>query len=207
MSQPITNIILSGVGGQGVLVASQILSATALAAGYDVKKAEVHGMSQRGGSVISHVRFGDEVFSPLISAGEADIILAFEPLEALRYLHYLRPGGIIVLNEERVLPQPVHVGEATYPEDIVATCLQAAREVIATNATHAAEQLGNRKVTNVLMLGMLSHFLELPDSHWLAAIKKRVPPKSLELNQRAFLHGKELVKSENATAKAEEIET
>jgi len=206
MSRQVTNIILSGVGGQGVLVASQILSETALAAGYDVKKAEVHGMSQRGGSVISHVRFGKEVFSPLISRGEADIILAFEPLEALRYLHYLRPGAIIVLNEERVLPQPVHVGDAEYPEDIVETCLQVAGEVIATNATHAAEQLGNRRVTNVLMLGMLSHYLSLPEPYWLAAIKKRVPPKSLELNQRAFLHGQDLVKSENATAKAEEME-
>jgi len=206
MLHPVTNLILCGVGGQGVLVASQILAQTALAAGHDVKKSEVHGMSQRGGSVISHVRFGKEVFSPLISAGEADVLLAFEPLEALRYLHYLRPGGTIVLNEARVLPQPVHVGDAEYPDDVVEICMRIAGEVIATNATHAAEQLGNRRVTNVLMLGMLSHFLSLPDQHWLAAIKNRVPPKSLELNQMAFLHGKDLVKSENASAKAEEME-
>lgn len=186
------NILLTGVGGQGVLVASQILAETALEAGYDVKKAEVHGMAQRGGSVVSHVRFGRKVFSPLISPGEAHFIVAFEPLEALRYLGYLRPGGTVIMDRRRILPQPVRIGEMDYPSDIEERCGRVAGKVIALKATEIAEELGERRAANVLLLGLLSMSLDLPASCWLEVIQRRVPPKALSVNERAFAHGRSL---------------
>lgn len=188
----IHNILLTGVGGQGILAASQILAETALGSGYDVKKAEVHGMAQRGGSVVSHVRFGKEVFSPLISKGEADFIVSFEPLEALRYLDYLRPGGIVILNNRRILPQSVRVGDAEYPDDIVERCRSVAAQVIVVEAEEIAESLGDRRVTNVLLLGILSKFVDLPTTCWVDAIRKRLPEKSLSANRKAFDRGRSI---------------
>ena len=192
MRQKIHHILFTGVGGQGILVASQIAAETALAAGYDVKKAEVHGMAQRGGSVVSHVRFGPEVFSPLISRSEADYLVAFEPLEALRYLDYARPGGVIILNQQRILPQTVRVGDALYPDNIEEICRQVAGQVVSVQAGDIAESLGNRRAANVLLLGILSRFLDFPMDHWLQAIRRRVPAKSFSLNQQAFARGRVL---------------
>jgi indolepyruvate ferredoxin oxidoreductase beta subunit len=192
MDKSIYNILLSGVGGQGILVASQILAEAALAAGYDVKKAEVHGMAQRGGSVSSHVRFGEEVYSPLITKHEADFLVAFEPLEALRYLNYLRPGGTVVLNEQKILPQSVRIGDAIYPANIPEICRHVAGEVIAVNASAKAGQLGDRRVVNVFLLGMLSRFLCLPEECWLETIRQRVPVKSVLINHKAFKQGQRL---------------
>ncbi len=201
MKQKIYNILLTGVGGQGVLLASQILAETALAAGYDVKKAEVHGMAQRGGSVVSHVRFGEEVFSPLISKHEADFLVAFEPLEALRHLAYLRPGGTIIMNNQRILPQSVRIGEAVYPANIDRLCRRVAERVITVEAARVAEELGNRRAANVLVLGLLSTFLPLPDDAWMETIRRRVPARAFQVNREAFEHGR-LVVEENAGSSA-----
>ncbi|RMD97380.1 MAG: indolepyruvate oxidoreductase subunit beta [Calditrichaeota bacterium] len=201
MQQQIVNVLLCGVGGQGILKASQILAESAMMSGYDVKKAEVHGMSQRGGSVVSHVRFGARVYSPLISLGEADFILAFEPLEALRNLSFIHSEGVIILNEEKIMPQSVRAGQAEYPKEIIDPCVRAARETIATHATHAAEQLGNRRVTNILMLGILSKFLPFSEETWQKAIQKNVPPKTVELNLKAFRYGRQLIEQPDRVAK------
>ncbi|MDZ7289065.1 MAG: indolepyruvate oxidoreductase subunit beta [candidate division KSB1 bacterium] len=196
MDTKTSNILLSGVGGQGILLAGQILAETALASGYDVKKAEVHGMAQRGGSVVSHVRFGNEVFSPLISEGEADFLIAFEALEALRYLGYLRADATIILNEQKILPQPVRIGDATYPGNILEICQRAAGLVLAVNADEAAETLGDRRVANILLLGMLSIFLPFPMANWLDSIRERVPVKTFSTNQKAFENGRLLAEQQ-----------
>lgn len=201
MDEPVTSVLFCGVGGQGVLKASQILAETAMLEGWDVKKTEVHGMAQRGGSVVSHVRFGRQVFSPLIPEGGAQYLVAFEPLEALRYGRFLQPGGLVLINEQRIPPQPVRIGKAHYPDDIVSPLMAVAREVIATNATHAAQALGNARMMNVLMLGMLAVFLPFSEQNWLQVIQQHVPQKSLRLNQTAFLFGYDLARSSNSTQK------
>jgi len=187
---PTVNIVLCGVGGQGILVASDILSNVALLAGHDVKKSEVHGMAQRGGSVISQVRYGEKIFSPLISKGDADFILAFEKLEALRYIDYLKPHGKILINDQEIIPLTVFSSEAEYPKNVFELCQQNDAEVLPVNGIELAEELGNPRVLNVVMLGALSNFLYFTDEQWFESIKKHLPSKFYTLNERAFKAGK-----------------
>ena len=188
------NVLVCGVGGQGVLLFTGLLSQVALSAGQDVKKSEVHGMAQRGGSVSSHVRFGERIFSPLMDPGTADLIVAFERLEAVRYVHFLRRGGRILYDPQRIDPLPVQIGLAERPtdEDLTAR-LQARAECLAVHAYATARELGNARVQNVVMLGATAPFLELPEDHYREAIRSLVKPEFVELNLRAFAAGRELV--------------
>lgn len=185
-----TNILLSGVGGQGVLLASYVLSQAAMAEGLDVKQSEVHGMSQRGGSVMSHLRFGQHVWSPLVTQGTADLLLSFEALEALRYAHWLRPGGLLVYNTLRVNPSTVAAGLATYPDairDRIATAWDNVRPV---DATALAEQAGTAKAANMVLLGAIADRLPFKPETWRGIIERVVPPKTVEANVRAFELGR-----------------
>jgi len=189
-NQPIINVVMSGVGGQGVLVASDILVLVAMHSGLDAKKSEVHGMAQRGGSVVSQVRYGRKIHSPLIRLGDADIILAFEKLEAIRYLDYLKPDGIVIINNQQITPLSVYFSDIPYPEDVAAICRKKTKNLVLIDGIKLAEKLGNPRVLNTVMLGALSNFLEFEQQHWLEAIAHRVPPKTVELNRRAFEAGK-----------------
>jgi indolepyruvate ferredoxin oxidoreductase beta subunit len=153
------NIIFAGVGGQGILLASDTVCDVALLEGYDAKKSEVHGMAQRGGSVVSQVRFGEKVYSPLIPLATCDVIVSFEKLEALRYLDYLKPGGLVVINDYQIVPETVQLGEAPYPKDVVSICGRRAGMVIAEKLTDLAVEMGNMRILNIIMLGVTSHFL------------------------------------------------
>ena len=190
------SFFLAGVGGQGTILASNVLAEVALAAGFDVKKSEVHGMAQRGGSVKTHVRWDSErVHSPLIGCGEADMLLVFEEAEALRYAEYLKPGGVAVVNQYTIEPITVSSGGAHYPSEAE---LQAVYSVLTERlylvpGTAIARDLGNARAANVVLIGALSTFLELPVETWLEVIKARVPPKYVELNRRAFLGGRQAV--------------
>jgi indolepyruvate ferredoxin oxidoreductase beta subunit len=186
------NFILTGVGGQGILLSSDILCLVGMAAGYDVKKTDVHGMAQRGGSVISHVRLADQVFSPMVPVGAADYLLSFEKLEACRWLHYLRLDGVVVTSDEAI-PTLALAGKTPYPTDDAIAGLLAARaaHVRILPAGALATELGNPRVANVILLGALSRFVEIPVAAWLNAIAERVPPKFRELNRRAFELGRQ----------------
>lgn len=183
------SIVICGVGGQGVLTASDLLSDVLLDAGFEVKKSEVHGMSQRGGDVISTIRFGREVFSPLPALNETDYILSFEKLEALRNINYLRPDGVILVNDLRWEPVPVAAGFESYPENIMETLKQYAAEVVLIPATAMATELGNERASNVILLGLLASRMSIPKETWLSVIRRKVPPKFLELNMQAFEKG------------------
>ena len=185
------NFILTGVGGQGILLSSDILCLVGMAAGYDVKKTDVHGMAQRGGSVISHVRLADEVFSPMVPVGAADYLLSFEKLEACRWLHFLRRDGVVVTSDEAI-PTLALAGKTPYPADDAIAELLAARaaHVRILPAGRLTTELGNPRVANVILLGALSRFVEIPADLWLNAIAERVPPKFRELNRRAFELGR-----------------
>jgi len=186
----ITNVIFTGVGGQGVLLASDVLAEIALRHGFDVKKSEVHGMSQRGGSVISQVRFGEKIYSPLIPLNQADFIVAFEKLEAVRYLDYLKPNGRIIINDYEVIPESIQYDHAEYPKDVIFICRKKTDQIILEDFTHLATKLGSVKVLNITMLGTLSNYLEIPESVWTEAIQNKVPKKFLELNLNAFQAGR-----------------
>lgn len=192
----VKNILLVGVGGQGVLTASEILSEALLLSGYDVKKAEVHGMSQRGGSVNSHVRFGKKVYSPLIAEGEADMIFSFELLEAMRNAHYLKKDGFIVASKEKIVPNSVYVGGPQYPQD-PETLLKNLfdKRFYCIDADAIAKEIGNFRFANVVLVGAVASLMQLSDDSMLEAIKNMVPPKSLEGNIAAFKKGKELVRA------------
>jgi len=181
-----TNILISGVGGQGVILASYVLSQAAMTEGHDVKQSEVHGMSQRGGSVVSHLRFGQKVWSPLVTQGTADLLLSFEALEALRYVHWLRPGGLLIYNTLRVNPATVAAGLATYPADMYERITAAWDNNRAVDANGLALEAGNVKAANMVMLGAIAAFLPFADATWKAIIEKVVPPKTIEANLRAF---------------------
>ena len=188
------DFLLAGVGGQGTILASDVLAAVGLNAGHDAKKSEVHGMAQRGGSVTSHVRWADEVYSPLIGRGEADFFVTFEKLEALRHIEMLRPGGIVLVNDYAIPPLSVSSGSDEYPDDerIEAVLAAATPNYYLVPGIRLAEGLGNARVNNVVVLGSLSHFLsDIPLEAWLKAIRERVPPRFIELNRRAFLLGRE----------------
>jgi len=188
-ARPTVNLLLSGVGGQGVVLASYVLSQVALSEGYDVKQSEVHGMSQRGGSVTSHFRFGDKVWEPLVIQGVADILLAFEALEALRYVNWLKPQGLLIYNSLRINPSPVAAGLTTYPEDIDARIAEAHPNVRRVNANDLAQEAGTVKAANVVMLGAVSPALPFASDTWEAVIRRVVPPKTVDVNLEAFRLG------------------
>ena len=187
----VRNIMIVGVGGQGSLLASKLLGHLLLTRGYDVKVSEVHGMSQRGGSVVTYVRYGDKVYSPIIDRGEADFIVSFEQLEAARWLSFLRPGGIIVTNTQKTDPMPVITGATTYPEGLIDKMLAAGAEVDAIDALSLAEQAGSSKAVNLVLMGRLSKYFDFPEDVWQEAIEACVPARFLELNRRAFRLGRE----------------
>lgn len=194
------HILLVGVGGQGTILASNVLAELALALGYDVKKAEVHGMSQRGGSVISHVTWGPQVSSPVIGKGEADLLVAFEKLEALRFIDNLRAGGTVLVNDQHIAPITVSAGNAHYPPDeaIRAALASVTPHVHWINGEAIAGALGNAKAANVVILGALSALLGMDTAPWLGVIEQRVPPKFVELNRRAFQAGREAMPAQPA---------
>lgn len=184
------SIMIVGVGGQGTLLASRILGNLFINQGYDVKVSEVHGMSQRGGSVVTYVKFGGKVQSPIIDKGEADIILAFEELEAYRYLPYLKKGGTIVCNSQNIDPMPVIIGAKKYPEDIINKIKEKNIEIISVNADDFAMQAGNIKTVNVVLLGVLSKLTEIDESLWIESVKSTVPAKVVDVNVSAFKIGR-----------------
>jgi len=189
-----TNFLLAGVGGQGTILASDVLAAVGLRSGQDVKKSEVHGMAQRGGSVTTYVRWGEKVYSPLIGLGEADFYLAFEKLETLRYIEMLRPGGTVLVNDYTISPLSVSSGHDVYPdvERIKVIVSALTPHFFLLPATALAEGLGNARVNNVVLLGALSHVIpDVPTFLWLEAIRERVPLKSAGLNELAFVLGRE----------------
>jgi indolepyruvate ferredoxin oxidoreductase beta subunit len=183
------SVMIAGVGGQGTLLTSQVLGAAALKAGYDVKMSEVHGMAQRGGSVITYVRIGEKVDSPVIEKGGADILLCFEKLEALRWIDYAKQDGTIIVNEQRIDPMPVIIGSAKYPEDITEELSKNFPNVIPVKALDAARQLGNIKVLNIVMLGIMAKSTDIPVEIWHEAIRETVKEKFVELNIKAFDKG------------------
>lgn len=189
MSMETKNIMIVGVGGQGSLLASKLLGKLFLSRGYDVKVSEVHGMSQRGGSVVTYVRYGDKVYSPIIDKGQADFILSFELLEAARWTEYLKPGGRIVTNTQQINPMPVITGAAQYPQGLVEKMRQAGMDVDAFDALSLAEEAGSAKAVNIVLLGRLSKGFDFTRAEWEQAIQESVPPKFLELNLRAFALG------------------
>lgn len=180
------NIMIVGVGGQGTLLASRILGAAAQNIGMDVKLSEVHGMSQRGGSVVTYVRYGEKIASPIIEHGGADIILAFEQLEAYRYLPYLKKGGTIIVNTQKTDPMPVICGTAKYPEKILEKIEEMGIRLIACDALSLAKEAGNMKAVNVALIGVLANHSTIEKEHWLDALNTTVPPKFLEANLKAF---------------------
>jgi len=196
------NFLLVGVGGQGTILASDLLVNVGLVAGYQAKQAEVHGMSQRGGSVVSHVRWGKLVYSPLIGAGEVDVYLAFEKLEALRHLNKVRPGALVLVSLETIMPVSLTTSDQSYPEDVKvrAAVAKATSRAMYIDAAGMAAGLGNPHVANVIMLGALSKAMEkqsltdgrLSPDIWLKAVAERVPARYIELNQKAFLAGREI---------------
>lgn len=183
------NIMIVGVGGQGSLLASKLLGHLLLSAGYDVKVSEVHGMSQRGGSVVTYVRYGEKVASPIIDRGEADFIVSFEPLEAARWMPWLKKGGRIVTNTRQTDPMPVITGAAVYPENIIEKIRSKGVEADAMDCLETARKAGSAKAVNLVLLGRLSHYFDLPREAWMESIKACVPPKFLELNIKAFEMG------------------
>lgn len=185
-----TSIMIVGVGGQGTLLASRILGNTAIKCGYDVKVSEVHGMSQRGGSVVTYVRYGDEpVYSPVICEGGADIIMAFEELEALRSLPYLKKNGRLLVNTQCMDPMPVIMGSAKYPENIIEKIKAMGVNLTAVNALEKAEKAGSSKAVNVVLIGLLAKNTDIPESVWQEVIKETVPEKFLKINLEAFSLG------------------
>ena len=186
------NILLVGVGGQGTITAAKLLTTGLMEAGYDVKMSEIHGMSQRGGSVSSQVRYGDDVQSPVIEMGTADIIVAFEKMEALRYIDFLKEDGKIIVNDAEIWPLPVVIGKATYPEKIL-EILQEKANVRVMNASALAEEMGNLKVMNVILLGAIIKSMGLQDINWDEIIRNNVKPKFVELNIKAMAVGMDAV--------------
>ena len=184
------NIVIVGVGGQGSLLASKLLGRLLMEQGYDVKVSEVHGMSQRGGSVVTYVRYGDRVASPVIDKGEADFIVSFELLEAARWISFLKPGGQIVTSTQQIDPMPVIIGAMTYPENLVEKMRAAGVKVDALDCLALAKQAGSSKAVNIVLMGRLSHYFDLPEEAWMRAMEAIVPAKFLELNKKAFELGK-----------------
>ncbi len=184
------NILISGVGGQGVLLTSKIIAEAALLAGLDVKQSEVHGMAQRGGSVLSQVRFGDQVFSPIVAEGEADLLIGFEPLETARYLHYLKDDGVVIYNTRPIHTIGVSIAAEKYPADINETIKSRAKTVMPFDGTELAVKAGDKRTLNLVLLGAALTFLPIQESFVQDAIKNTVPKKILDINQKAFAEGR-----------------
>jgi len=201
------NLLITGVGGQGVILAGNIMGEVAMADGYDVKKTDTLGMAQRGGSVISHLRIAPEVFSPLIRQGEADILLAFEKLEAARWSHYLKPSGIAIINNQALPPLSVNLGNECYPDDkdIIGILRKQTKNFYIIDGTRRAREIGNIKTLNILMLGFLSHFIPFEDNIWEDCITKSLPSKVVELNITALNQGRKEMK-DLLTEKVESID-
>lgn len=184
------NIMIVGVGGQGSLLASKMLGKLLLSRGYDVKVSEVHGMSQRGGSVVTYVRYGEKVYSPVIDKGEADFIISFEKLEAARWISYLKKGGKIIVSNQEVDPMPVIIGAAQYPENLIEKMKAAGADVDAIDALDLALEAGSSKAVNLVLMGRLSKYFDATEEMWMEALEACVPPKFLELNKKAFELGR-----------------
>lgn len=191
MKDRVTNVWITGVGGQGTLLASELLAMAALESGLDVKKSEVHGMAQRGGSVVSQVRLGKKVYSPLIASGDADVLLAFEKAEALRYASVLQPDGVVLVNDLEIPSSTVLSGEDTYPEGAEDVLRKIAAKVLVVPGAKLAKEIGNPRVLNVVLLGVLSKLLPLAPEAWPEVIRKRVPAKFVDLNLAAFAKGRQ----------------
>jgi indolepyruvate ferredoxin oxidoreductase beta subunit len=190
----VTNVLIAGVGGQGAVLASELLALAAIAAGYDTKQGEFHGVAQRGGSVFSHVRFGDRVYSPTARRGDVDYLVALEKLEALRYAHFVKPGGTIIVNDHKV--EPIRTADRRpYPDEAIDFLRDKGFTVVVLHATETAIELGNHRAANVVMLGKLAECLDIPDDVWDRVLRERIPARFLELNQRAFAAAREQVAS------------
>ncbi len=187
----VTNVLIVGVGGQGVILASEILTEVAMRFGMDAKKSEVHGMAQRGGAVSSHVRFGTKVYSPLIAVGDADVLLAFEALEAVRWAHFTNKSSKILANDVRLIPTTAFLSKGTtYPDDPFAELEKSGYHADKIPADQIAKDLGNVRLANTILLGALSKHLDVPEKIWLETIEARVPKKTIELNRKAFQRGR-----------------
>jgi indolepyruvate ferredoxin oxidoreductase beta subunit len=197
MKDKVTNILISGVGGQGILLASEVLSEVLMLAGYDVKKSEIHGMAQRGGSVVSHIRYGAKVFSSIIPEGQGDILLGFELLETYRYLPLLRQGAKVVANDLKILPPPVTLGREKYPENIPQKIRQAFPDTLVMDGLAVASRAGNPRTANIALLGALSTALPIETSYWHETLQKMVPERFLEVNIKAFDLGRQTAASQN----------
>lgn len=185
------NIMIVGVGGQGSVLASKMLGHLLLSQGFDVKVSEVHGMSQRGGSVVTYVRYGDSVASPIIDEGQADYIVSFEILEAARWLSYLKKGGRIVTNTQQIDPMPVITGAATYPEGLADKMIAAGAKVDAMDCVSLAKEAGTVKAVNLVLLGRLSHYFDFSEDAWMASLEACVPAKVVDINKKAFALGRD----------------
>lgn len=187
----VTNVLIAGVGGQGAILASELLALAAAAAGHDVKQGEFHGVAQRGGAVFSHVRFGDRVHSPMARRGDVDYLLALEKLEALRYAHFVKADGTIIVNDHKI--EPIRLADPRpYPDDAIDFLSGKGFNVVAVKATEKAIELGNHKAANVVLLGVLAEFLDIPGGFWERILKERIPERLLSLNQQAFAAGRQL---------------
>ena len=186
------NVMIVGVGGQGSLLASKLLGKLLLTKGYDIKVSEVHGMSQRGGSVVTYVRFGDKVYSPVIDKGQADFIVSFELLEAARWTEYLKKNGKIITNMQQINPMPVIIGAAEYPENLVEKMRDSGIAIDAIDALSLALEAGSPKAVNMVLMGKLSKYFDITEEEWLKAIEESVPEKFLEMNKKAFSLGRNI---------------
>ncbi|HHX19994.1 MAG TPA: indolepyruvate oxidoreductase subunit beta [Clostridiaceae bacterium] len=196
MNNDVRTIVLAGVGGQGTILVSRVLTTALIDAGYDVKMSEIHGMAQRGGSVSTTVRYGKKVESPLVGKGAADILVAFEQMEAVRSTPILKNDGIIIVNDYKIMPLPVASGRAEYPDNYIEKLSEAFR-VIAFNAGQAAIELGNARVMNIILLGAMVEAFEMDRLDWDSALEKQVPPKFLDINRKAFELGRSMARKEN----------
>lgn len=192
MNKFVQSVLLGGVGGQGIIRASDILSAVLMRAGFDVKKSEVHGMAQRGGCVSSHVRFGSKVYSPLAKKGDVDILVSFEKLESLRYLDYLKADGKVIINDEEIYPPSVNLGDDPYPKDAIDFIKKHFMSVKVVDATEMALQSGDRRMANTVILGVLSSYLDIEYGIWESVLEESFPPKILSGNIEAFNLGREI---------------
>lgn len=188
------NLLFAGVGGQGILLVSELAARAAIHAGFDAKKTEVHGAAQRGGSVVSHVRFGPKVYSPLSPVGEVDILLSLEQLEGLRWAHYVREGGLIVLNDEIRVPARLAAKPVQYPENVVKFLSAKGYRVVCIDANSVATELGNYRAANIVLMGAMAEHTGIADEHWEVVMKESLTAKILELNLKAFEKGRELFK-------------
>ena len=200
------NILLCGVGGQGILLASEITSSALIKAGLDVKKSEVHGMAQRGGSVVAHLRYGEKVYSPLIEPGSADIAVSFELLESLRYLPYYHKGTKVIVNTQKILPAPVSTGLDTYPTDVLEQLNARGLAVLPVDAFDIARSVGETRAVNMVLVGALSVFLSVDEKIFLAVIEERIPEKIRRVNREAFMKGREIIQARQPAKKGGRVQ-